>query len=301
MRLDILMLPLQGGAACRGQAFTGSQGGHPGRRQAGGGQPPGASYVHMCLCTSHCGSMSHVCSTQPCMWPAAVCEAWHMLQAAPLHSLLAYTVSACVVLQAILKAVQTYVTELRSGVPAQHSSSGTEPAAEPGAQAGAAAAVAAATAPSSSGTSSKPAAPAAKSKSRCTVKLSEKFYARAGDIYECFVVQGRVAAFTRSPAVVEPQPGGSFSWFNGHVQVQMGLPRLFLCGVHHDGAGGSLLHRSSQSHRVLSQPGMRCLEDIHCGVRALVCTHNTIPKKASWKQALWMLLAQLAACCAAGG
>jgi hypothetical protein len=35
-----------------------------------------------------------------------------------------------------------------------------------------------------------------------------------------YVVQGRLQAFTRSPAVVEPQPGSSFSWFNGHVQVR---------------------------------------------------------------------------------
>lgn len=50
------------------------------------------------------------------------------------------------------------------------------------------------------------------------MKLTERFYAKAIDIYECFVVQGRVCAFTRSPAVVEPQPGGCFSWFSGHVQ-----------------------------------------------------------------------------------
>lgn len=122
--------------------------------------------------------------------------------------------------QAIYKAVQTCVSELRSGVPAQQSSS-TAAAAEPATKAAAAAA------PGSNGVSSGTSAPAAtakpaaaKSKSRCTVKLTERFYARAEDIFECFVVQGRVQAFTRSPAVVDPQPGGSFSWFNGHVQVR---------------------------------------------------------------------------------
>jgi activator of HSP90 ATPase len=127
-------------------------------------------------------------------------------------------------LQAILKAVQTYVSELRSGVPAQQSSTGAAAVADTAAAAPAAKSAAAA---GSNGASSATgaaaaaaAAPAAsKSKSRCTVKLTEKFYARALDIFECFTVQGRVQAFTRSPAVVEPQPGGSFSWFNGHVQV----------------------------------------------------------------------------------
>jgi hypothetical protein len=30
-------------------------------------------------------------------------------------------------------------------------------------------------------------------------------------------LQGRIQAFTQSPAVVEPQPGGAFSWFNGNI------------------------------------------------------------------------------------
>jgi activator of HSP90 ATPase len=124
-------------------------------------------------------------------------------------------------LQVILKAVQTYVTELRSGVPAQQGSSSSSAAA--GAEPTAAAATAA-QAGASNGTvssSGSAAAAAAKpSKSRCTVRMTEKFYARAQDIFECFVVQGRLQAFTRSPAVVEPQPGGTFSWFNGHVQVR---------------------------------------------------------------------------------
>jgi hypothetical protein len=29
--------------------------------------------------------------------------------------------------------------------------------------------------------------------------------------------QGRIQAFTQSPAVVEPQPGEAFSWFNGNI------------------------------------------------------------------------------------
>lgn len=125
-------------------------------------------------------------------------------------------------LQVILKAVQTYVTELRSGVPAQQGSSSSSAAAgaEPTAAAATAAQAGASNGTVSSSGSAAAAAAAKPSKSRCTVRMTEKFYARAQDIFECFVVQGRLQAFTRSPAVVEPQPGGSFSWFNGHVQVR---------------------------------------------------------------------------------
>lgn len=30
-------------------------------------------------------------------------------------------------------------------------------------------------------------------------------------------MEGRIRAFTQSPATVEPRPGGSFSWFGGSV------------------------------------------------------------------------------------
>lgn len=127
--------------------------------------------------------------------------------------------------QAILKAIHTYVAELRSGVPAQHSgSSAANQASTPYPAASAAAAAASSNGVKSSSTpaaaTAAPAAAKAASRSRHKVELTERFYAKAQDIYECFVVHGRVQAFTRSPAVVDPQPGGSFSWFNGHVQVR---------------------------------------------------------------------------------
>ncbi len=37
-----------------------------------------------------------------------------------------------------------------------------------------------------------------------TVELSERFYARPADLYECFTNVGRVQAFSQSPAQVTP-------------------------------------------------------------------------------------------------
>lgn len=168
----------------------------------------GGKQVRKSLCTfpcrSQCSQLSHVTD------PTTVVLFLHLLLC------LVDCCHCCV--QAILKAMQTYVSELRSGVPAQQSSTGAAAAATAAAEPAAkSAASAGSNGVSAASAASAPAA--AKSKSRCTVKLTEKFYARSLDIFECFTVQGRVQAFTRSPAVVEPQPGGSFSWFNGHVQV----------------------------------------------------------------------------------
>jgi hypothetical protein len=101
---------------------------------------------------------------------------------------------------------------------------------------------------------------AAKAKSsdgKKSLTWSETYYARPSDIYECFVIDGKVCidvfsikamivslcvaivmaacyptppsplchpsfwtqvrAFTQSAATIEPRPGGKFSWFNGSV------------------------------------------------------------------------------------
>ena len=39
---------------------------------------------------------------------------------------------------------------------------------------------------------------------KATVELSERFYARPADLYECFTDVGRVQAFSQSPAQVMP-------------------------------------------------------------------------------------------------
>jgi uncharacterized protein YndB with AHSA1/START domain len=128
--------------------------------------------------------------------------------------------------QAICAAIKTYVSELAAGVPSQSSSSGGGQAQEGSNSSDSKPAGAAATAAvngsgqhaaNGSSAAAGKAKATASSKSRSTVKLTERFYARAQDIFECFVDQGRLQAFTRSPAVVEPQPGGAFRWFNGHV------------------------------------------------------------------------------------
>jgi len=160
--------------------------------------------------------------------------------------------------QAILAAIHTYVAELRSGVPGQHSGSSAANQASTPSPAAPAAAVAAASSngvKSSSTPAAATAAPAAKaaSRSRHKVELTERFYAKAQDIYECFVVQGRVQAFTRSPAVVDPQPGGSFSWFNGHVQVRPRGTIDVCCSRFHSPQPGKVC--SSISHSQLL-PGL---------------------------------------------
>lgn len=88
------------------------------------------------------------------------------------------------------------------------------------------------------------------------MKLTEKFHARALDIFECFTVQGRVQAFTRSPAVVEPQPGGSFSWFNGHVQVGL----VHVC----------LQHQTYKMHSVCLPAVVHCMHPYSCTLPAAV-------------------------------
>lgn len=51
-----------------------------------------------------------------------------------------------------------------------------------------------------------------------TIDIEETFYARAQDIYECFTQQGKIQAFTQSPAQAQPNVGGTFSMFGGSVQ-----------------------------------------------------------------------------------
>lgn len=176
------------------------------------------------------------------------------------------------------KLVQTFVDELKAGVPlkggagdgddsaapgateaAARSSGadGAKAAASPATAAPAAAAAAANGASAAAGGSTK-----AGSSSRARLELEQRFYCRCvqvspvlaivpyqiglttlspahawcslllrlthhpiippsprpSDLYECFTVEGRVCAFTQSPATVDARPGGSFSWFNGSVQ-----------------------------------------------------------------------------------
>ncbi|KAL4419782.1 hypothetical protein ABPG75_006880 [Micractinium tetrahymenae] len=51
-----------------------------------------------------------------------------------------------------------------------------------------------------------------------SIELSERFFAGAAELYECFTVAPRMMAYTQSPAEAEPQPGGQFSLYGGSVQ-----------------------------------------------------------------------------------
>eukprot|EP00879_Flechtneria_rotunda_P004125 GHRR01004371.1.p1 GENE.GHRR01004371.1~~GHRR01004371.1.p1 ORF type:complete len:351 (+),score=101.66 GHRR01004371.1:83-1135(+) len=119
----------------------------------------------------------------------------------------------------IYKAIRTYVKELREGVPSNSSTSGA-PGSNGSAAASSAAAAStakAATAAASQNQVTTSSSISGKQCSKRSIKLTERFYASKQDIYECFVLQGRIQAFTQSPAVVDPQPGGKFRWFNGSI------------------------------------------------------------------------------------
>ena len=67
-------------------------------------------------------------------------------------------------------------------------------------------------------TKSKPKAAPKSSSDTHTIDITETFYARSQDIYECFTQAGKIQAFTQSPAQAQPQVGGKFSMFGGSVQ-----------------------------------------------------------------------------------
>lgn len=51
-----------------------------------------------------------------------------------------------------------------------------------------------------------------------SLSLTEKYYCRASDLFTCFVVEGKLKAWTQSNATIDPRPGGRFTWFNGSVE-----------------------------------------------------------------------------------
>jgi uncharacterized protein YndB with AHSA1/START domain len=132
------------------------------------------------------------------------------------------------VLQPILDAIATFVQELRDGVPAKagaaaaagggadaDATSAAKPATPPAAAA--AAVTAAAPTTGGAGATAAPAASSSGAGGSRSVSITQQFYASRTDLYECFTVQGRLVAFTRSPAVVDARPGGALSLFGGGV------------------------------------------------------------------------------------
>eukprot|EP00877_Chromochloris_zofingiensis_P012863 jgi/Chrzof1/7830/Cz02g38040.t1 len=119
--------------------------------------------------------------------------------------------------QVIINIINTFLEELTTGGPlkepsatsaAATTSTSTPAAANGGTNSSAATAAA---------NGSAKAQPACSSGKRHSLQLTERFYARPVDIFECFVQEGRLRAFTMSPATVEPQVGGKFSWFDGSI------------------------------------------------------------------------------------
>uniref|UniRef100_A0A7S3RA74 Activator of Hsp90 ATPase AHSA1-like N-terminal domain-containing protein n=1 Tax=Dunaliella tertiolecta TaxID=3047 RepID=A0A7S3RA74_DUNTE len=119
--------------------------------------------------------------------------------------------------KAFVDVIHKYVAELRAGGPTDQSSSTTQPSSNKpsGATTGRtklSSATPEEVKPSTSGTASK-----AKASQR-DLKLTERFYCHTSDLYDCFVIEGKMMAFTQSKATVQPQPGSKFSWFSGAVQ-----------------------------------------------------------------------------------
>eukprot|EP00242_Pyramimonas_sp_CCMP2087_P011830 CAMPEP_0198202678 /NCGR_PEP_ID=MMETSP1445-20131203/5885_1 /TAXON_ID=36898 /ORGANISM="Pyramimonas sp., Strain CCMP2087" /LENGTH=348 /DNA_ID=CAMNT_0043873727 /DNA_START=632 /DNA_END=1678 /DNA_ORIENTATION=+ len=108
----------------------------------------------------------------------------------------------------VLEKVNVWLKELHSGGPAQGGGGGAPDAPKPKPAASTPAAAA-------------PAAPKAKKvneeKGTRTLKMTEKFVCRAGDIYDVLTNQQRIMAFTKAPAEFEPAVGGKFSMFSGSV------------------------------------------------------------------------------------
>lgn len=120
-------------------------------------------------------------------------------------------------LQVVYRAMSQFVSELRAGGPV--TKGGSEAASDNGAASAARGAAPAATSATPAATD----APAASGSGRAPrdrrrIELTERFYASAQDIYECFTDARRVLAFTQSPAELDARVGGALSMFGGSVQ-----------------------------------------------------------------------------------
>lgn len=120
----------------------------------------------------------------------------------------------------VVSKINEFVAELRAGGPVKPGS--TEASQEAGSAAGQGAGPGSSSAErpklsSAAPEAVKPRAAPKPSFGRTTLALKESYYARPSDIFECFVIEGKVKAFTQSAATVEARPGGCFSWFNGSV------------------------------------------------------------------------------------
>ncbi|GAB4819096.1 hypothetical protein N2152v2_006142 [Parachlorella kessleri] len=133
------------------------------------------------------------------------------------------------------EAIATFVRELRAGGPMREGATAAEraQATEPGSQQGQQSTQQQGQEPSGSsapaaaekvagGSETAAAAPSAAKTtgagSGSQIKLTEKFYASARDIYDCLTDPRRIMAYTQSPAEAQPSPGGKLVMFGGSVQ-----------------------------------------------------------------------------------
>lgn len=123
------------------------------------------------------------------------------------------------------------VTELKSGAPlkkgemealAADAAAAEAAGGGAGAKPAAAAAAAAAAAKPAAAAAPKPAPTTSTPQSDTdSLELEERFHARASDLFECFTVEGKLKAWSQSPATVPSAADnflGPFSWFGGSVQ-----------------------------------------------------------------------------------
>jgi activator of HSP90 ATPase len=71
--------------------------------------------------------------------------------------------------------------------------------------------------PSSSFSSKKSSSSSSKSKGK-SIEIREEFYCRPSDLWDCYMDEGRVRAYTRSDVRIVPKEGEAFSLFNGGIQ-----------------------------------------------------------------------------------
>eukprot|EP00887_Chlorella_sp_A99_P007607 scaffold20.g7607.t1 len=126
--------------------------------------------------------------------------------------------------RAVLARVHEFVAELRAGGPMRAGGAdgaNGAPAATPAAAAAEAnpaapAAPPAAAAPAAAAAGKPDAVAAAGARN---IQLSTRFFASAGDLYDCFTDARRMMAYTRAPAEAEAAPGGRLSLFGGSIEA----------------------------------------------------------------------------------
>ncbi|KAK9811156.1 hypothetical protein WJX73_007263 [Symbiochloris irregularis] len=121
--------------------------------------------------------------------------------------------------EVILAAVRSYVQEVKAGGPLKQGSADSQaaPQQKPSATAPKDPPKAAAAATAAQAQQPRPKQQPKAKAGLQTITLTERFYARPRDLYQCFTDVGRVQAFTQSPAKVEPRQGGAFEIFGGTV------------------------------------------------------------------------------------